>query len=128
MALIKCPECGKQVSDKAEFCPNCGYPISKKVNTTVRIKVNAPELSPCFIHMRPKAAKPNQKWPKVWTGSYGSIATLHIDEPTEIYVSYLRGGGTGREKIEPGKSYQLIRRQIGLLRSAICLEEIDLAL
>ena len=28
MALIVCPECGKQVSDKASACPNCGCPIS----------------------------------------------------------------------------------------------------
>lgn len=27
MALIKCPECGKEVSDKACSCPNCGFPI-----------------------------------------------------------------------------------------------------
>ena len=27
MSLIKCPECGKDVSDKAVFCPNCGCPI-----------------------------------------------------------------------------------------------------
>lgn len=27
MALIKCPECGKEVSDKASACINCGYPI-----------------------------------------------------------------------------------------------------
>lgn len=25
MALIKCPECGHGVSDKAKSCPNCGY-------------------------------------------------------------------------------------------------------
>lgn len=24
MALIKCPECGKEISDSAERCPNCG--------------------------------------------------------------------------------------------------------
>lgn len=24
--LIKCPECGKQISDKVEACPNCGAP------------------------------------------------------------------------------------------------------
>lgn len=24
MALIKCPECGKEISDKAKKCPNCG--------------------------------------------------------------------------------------------------------
>lgn len=30
MALIKCPECKKEVSDKAVSCPNCGYQIPKK--------------------------------------------------------------------------------------------------
>lgn len=29
MALIKCPECGKEISDKAVSCPNCGVPIAK---------------------------------------------------------------------------------------------------
>lgn len=29
MSLIKCPECGKDVSDKAEVCLNCGYNIAK---------------------------------------------------------------------------------------------------
>ena len=24
MAIIPCPECGKEVSDKAEICPHCG--------------------------------------------------------------------------------------------------------
>lgn len=27
MALIKCPECGKEISDKAKACIFCGYPI-----------------------------------------------------------------------------------------------------
>lgn len=27
MALIKCPECGHDVSDKAVSCPHCGYPM-----------------------------------------------------------------------------------------------------
>ena len=25
MALINCKECGKELSDSAEFCPHCGY-------------------------------------------------------------------------------------------------------
>ena len=29
MARIKCPECGKEVSDKAKVCPNCAYPIAE---------------------------------------------------------------------------------------------------
>lgn len=28
MALIKCPECGKQISDKAKNCPSCGIPAA----------------------------------------------------------------------------------------------------
>ncbi len=28
MAMIKCPECGKEISDKATTCPNCGAPIN----------------------------------------------------------------------------------------------------
>ena len=31
MALIKCPECDKKVSDKAESCPHCGYSFKKKI-------------------------------------------------------------------------------------------------
>lgn len=27
MALIKCVECGKEISDRADTCPNCGCPV-----------------------------------------------------------------------------------------------------
>ncbi len=33
MALLKCPECGHDVSSEAEACPHCGYPIKKKIKT-----------------------------------------------------------------------------------------------
>lgn len=35
MALIKCPECGKEISDKAKACPNCGYPLDLKDDLVV---------------------------------------------------------------------------------------------
>lgn len=31
MAIIKCPECGHQISDKAPVCPSCGIEIAGKV-------------------------------------------------------------------------------------------------
>lgn len=36
MAMIKCPECGKEISDKAPACIHCGYPIETSLpqNTT----------------------------------------------------------------------------------------------
>ncbi|MEY8424583.1 zinc ribbon domain-containing protein [Lachnospiraceae bacterium 38-14] len=30
MSLIKCPECGKEISDKAATCPNCGMPLRRE--------------------------------------------------------------------------------------------------
>lgn len=47
MALIKCPECGKKVSDKAIACPNCGYPMNscKKGNI---FKSSIEALSFCY--------------------------------------------------------------------------------
>lgn len=35
MALIKCPECGKEISSKAASCPNCGCPASEFAKTQV---------------------------------------------------------------------------------------------
>jgi membrane protein YdbS with pleckstrin-like domain len=32
MALINCPECGKQVSAAAPTCPGCGFPVAEKLN------------------------------------------------------------------------------------------------
>lgn len=39
MALINCPECGKEISDKAVSCPNCGCPITSSQEKTDDSKV-----------------------------------------------------------------------------------------
>lgn len=30
MALIQCPECGREISDKVAACPHCGYPFTEQ--------------------------------------------------------------------------------------------------
>lgn len=37
MSLIKCPECGKEISDKAKLCPSCGFPINIEENYICKI-------------------------------------------------------------------------------------------
>lgn len=37
MSLINCPECNKQISDKAKSCPNCGCPINNNLKYQVII-------------------------------------------------------------------------------------------
>lgn len=42
MALVNCPECNKEISDKASSCPNCGYKIphlEKEMKTKKNIKI-----------------------------------------------------------------------------------------
>lgn len=45
MALISCPECGRQVSDRAVSCPDCGCPISAAPAPVPVQQNNAEELS-----------------------------------------------------------------------------------
>lgn len=37
MALITCPECGKQISSSAASCPHCGFPLQPDVNQTADV-------------------------------------------------------------------------------------------
>lgn len=42
--LSKCPECGKEISDKAVSCPGCGCPICQDKNTNYDVDVEYDEL------------------------------------------------------------------------------------
>lgn len=48
MALIKCPECEKEISDKATACPFCGYPMAPQASEA------APESTPAAPAASPK--------------------------------------------------------------------------
>lgn len=43
MALIKCPECGKTVSNSANSCPNCGFGIKKHIEEIARQRAERKE-------------------------------------------------------------------------------------
>lgn len=47
MSLIKCPECGKDVSDKSNVCIHCGYPLNNPKNT--KCIINGIEHNLSFI-------------------------------------------------------------------------------
>ena len=48
MAIIKCPECGKEVSDKATNCIHCGFPLNPII-PTVQI-ASKPEKSVAIVY------------------------------------------------------------------------------
>lgn len=38
MALIKCPECRKKISDQCDNCPHCGYPVKANIEDKVQVE------------------------------------------------------------------------------------------
>jgi predicted amidophosphoribosyltransferase len=50
MALIKCPECGKEITAKAEACPNCGLPSN---HFTMTYSQNQQKGTPCSLSSEP---------------------------------------------------------------------------
>lgn len=48
MALINCPECAKEISDKADACPSCGFPVARTLAAAVsESKVTVVECLGC---------------------------------------------------------------------------------
>lgn len=41
MAMIKCKECGKEISDKAKACPNCGAKYESEDTKTMRVVIGS---------------------------------------------------------------------------------------
>ena len=76
MALITCPECGKQVSNLAPMCPNCGYPIasmnSNPSSEKVASKGNAPQLKYKYSLCKPSEYE-NKKNKFKYSGSATAI-------------------------------------------------------
>lgn len=62
MALLKCPECTHDVSDRALTCPNCGYPMNMPSSTKPRIRNGKPTKLPngygTIYKMSGKRSKP----------------------------------------------------------------------
>lgn len=48
MALIKCPECGQEISDKSDKCIHCGYPLSQKQESDIFL-FNGVQLSKSYF-------------------------------------------------------------------------------
>ena len=57
MALIPCPECGKEVSDRAPACIHCGYPLSSAAPYADFRPITGPNRSPPAPPIRMPAAE-----------------------------------------------------------------------
>lgn len=44
MALINCPECGKEISDRVKVCPHCGYPFMEEQSEVNKVELSGVNL------------------------------------------------------------------------------------
>lgn len=108
MALIKCPECGKEVSDKAKACGNCGCPIEDSLPSgDVKIKISSLPAVPLFS-AKQKASIASADGKVLWEGKVGEVAEIYFEGETEITVKYHTSmsnfGGKCKGTIKPSKS------------------------
>lgn len=91
MALIDCPECRSQVSDRAPTCPHCGLPIADAV-----VSDRAAQAPPAATHGVP--AKETRQWPDRTETAAAALpptaADVSADGPSErIELFQLRLAG-----------------------------------
>lgn len=98
MALIKCPECGQEVSDKANVCPRCAFPISTlRTDGPVMIRIdNGLAGTVSIIEVETGLS--------LWTGRSGGVAEFNIKKPTLVCASW----GLGKNKVNKDKNCQIV--------------------
>lgn len=75
MALVKCPECGKEISDKAQVCPGCGNPMKQR---TEEETIHCPKCGSAQLEMFQKGFSGGKALVgAVAVGSLGLLAGTH---------------------------------------------------
>ena len=107
MALINCPECNREVSDKARSCPSCGCPIS--VDNLVKVKFpRGRQLinMGCVVYDEDNNILAECK--------EGEVATFEISEETRIYVHMNSMLGKASILAHPGERFEVSFRNFGI--------------
>ena len=77
MALIQCPECGKEISDQAKMCVHCGFELQQKVEEqplvlqeSVEEKIPDERESERYKKVKSKLSQMTKKWAKKLKATY----------------------------------------------------------
>ncbi|MBQ6520310.1 MAG: zinc ribbon domain-containing protein [Anaerolineaceae bacterium] len=132
MAIIKCPECGKDVSDKAVSCPACGYPIASKIpNGDIQIKIGILKAKNKLQTGQMVLITDSNKQ-TLWEGKAGDIARIHFEQITTITISYIATffywAGYGSGVIDPSKcrKYYTTAHYDGMFNCGVALQETEI--
>ena len=127
MPLINCPDCGKEVSDRAKACIHCGCPLEElQTSGPVRIKMpnNIVEgLVGLFSSRRAAVSDKNGKL--LWEGKHGENANFTIEEPTDIVVDLGGWANSVEGTVYPKKKYSLVQDMGVHMLATFRITEVD---
>lgn len=122
MALIKCPECGKQVSSSALTCPACGYPISvDNPCGSVFIKIPADLIGTVRVYNMDSERI-------IWQGKAGQVAQFDVNGPTRIGLAWgiaRRPPKSSQAFVRAREGYKLVLKPAGFGLLEYVLEPVD---
>ena len=88
MALITCPECGKQVSDRVAACIHCGCPIPQEDNLILCGKPAGPINKPIYYFY-------DQQGNLFDSVLAGEKKSYRVDKPITLILGHKRGSFVG---------------------------------
>ena len=121
MALIKCPECGNMVSDKATECIHCGAPL--KLDTTVKIKI--PRFATGIMGQKASEAQIMCENKVLWNGYSGQVANVKVEHNEVNLTILIKQAYTGHPfpffknfsingTVEQGKKYEIKNARVSM--------------
>lgn len=112
MALIKCPECGGQVSNTAGKCPHCGAKTPKKTSLVTWVVAGIAGLVMVNMLTRPSSPTPPTKTPEQLA------AEKKREQDFQVVVIAVR---LVKSKVKSPESFQL--KYVGMSEAgAVCIE------
>ena len=106
MAMIQCPECKNDVSDKANACVNCGFPFDHRGDVCIRL----PSCRDFGSFIWRNAEIRDEDGALLWKGSFGpkgGDAVFEVDGETKIVIDYLTLAGKPTHGIvKPNNRYE----------------------
>lgn len=94
MALVKCEDCGRDVSTEAAACPNCGRPVTTSTAPRAATPFPPPQEQPAVQAQPPKPSQPAAPKKKNWFLRHKILTAL----PAVVVLGIIGAAASGSSK------------------------------